>query len=39
MRIEHDVADFKDVLIRPKRSVLTSRSEVTERISFKIKTT
>ncbi len=29
MRIENDVKlDFKDVLIRPKRSVLTSRSEV-----------
>ena len=30
MRIEYDVKlDFKDVLIRPKRSVLKSRSEVT----------
>ena len=29
MRIEYDVKlDFKDVLIRPKRSVLKSRSEV-----------
>lgn len=29
MRIEHDVKlDFKDVLIRPKRSTLNSRSEV-----------
>jgi GMP reductase len=29
MRIEYDVKlDFKDVLIRPKRSVLQSRSEV-----------
>ena len=29
MRIETDVKlDFKDVLIRPKRSTLTSRSEV-----------
>lgn len=29
MRIEYDVKlDFKDVLIRPKRSVLTSRAEV-----------
>jgi GMP reductase len=29
MHIEHEVKlDFKDVLIRPKRSTLTSRSEV-----------
>ena len=29
MRIENEVKlDFKDVLIRPKRSTLTSRSEV-----------
>ena len=29
MRIEEDVKlDFKDVLIRPKRSTLSSRSEV-----------
>ena len=29
MRIEQDLKlDFKDVLIRPKRSTLTSRSEV-----------
>ena len=29
MRIEQDIKlDFKDVLIRPKRSTLTSRSEV-----------
>ena len=29
MRIEEDLKlDFKDVLIRPKRSTLTSRSEV-----------
>lgn len=31
MRIEHDIKlDFKDVLIRPKRSTLKSRSEVRE---------
>ena len=29
MRIENDVKlDFKDVLIRPKRSTLTTRSDV-----------
>ncbi len=29
MRIEYDVKlDFKDVLIRPKRNILTSRSQV-----------
>ena len=29
MRIENDIKlDFKDILFRPKRSVLTSRSEV-----------
>ena len=29
MHIEHEVKlDFKDVLIRPKRSTLTSRSDV-----------
>lgn len=35
MRIEEDIKlDFKDVLIRPKRSTLTSRSEVDLRRSF-----
>ena len=38
MRIEYDVKlDFKDVLIRPKRSVLKSRSEVTLEREFKFK--
>jgi GMP reductase len=38
MRIEYDVKlDFKDVLIRPKRSVLTSRSEVSLSREFKFK--
>jgi GMP reductase len=36
MRIETDVKlDFKDVLIRPKRSTLTSRNEVDIRRSFR----
>jgi GMP reductase len=35
MRIEYDVKlDFKDVLIRPKRSVLKSRSEVSVEREF-----
>lgn len=38
MRIEYDVKlDFKDVLIRPKRSVLKSRSEVSLKREFKFK--
>lgn len=38
MRIENDVKlDFKDVLIRPKRSVLTSRSEVSLIREFRFK--
>lgn len=38
MRIENDVKlDFKDVLIRPKRSVLQSRSEVTLEREFRFK--
>ncbi len=38
MRIEYDVKlDFKDVLIRPKRSVLTSRAEVSLLREFKFK--
>lgn len=38
MRIEYDVKlDFKDVLIRPKRSVLTSRAEVSLSREFKFK--
>lgn len=38
MRIEYDVKlDFKDVLIRPKRSVLTSRSEVSLSREFRFK--
>lgn len=38
MRIEYDVKlDFKDVLIRPKRSVLQSRSEVSLVRDFKFK--
>ncbi len=38
MRIEYDVKlDFKDVLIRPKRSVLTSRSEVTLEREFRFR--
>ncbi len=38
MRIENDVKlDFKDVLIRPKRSVLSSRSEVSLDREFRFK--
>lgn len=38
MRIEHDVKlDFKDVLIRPKRSTLSSRSEVDISRSYKMR--
>ncbi|MCD6039795.1 MAG: guaC [Gammaproteobacteria bacterium] len=38
MRIEYDIKlDFKDVLIRPKRSVLTSRSEVSLEREFHFK--
>ena len=38
MRIENDIKlDFKDVLIRPKRSVLKSRSEVSLEREFKFK--
>lgn len=38
MRIEYDVKlDFKDVLIRPKRSVLTSRAEVSLERDFRFK--
>jgi len=38
MRIENDVKlDFKDVLIRPKRSVLQSRSEVSLEREFRFK--
>jgi GMP reductase len=38
MRIESDLKlDFKDVLIRPKRSTLNSRSEVNIRREFKMK--
>lgn len=38
MRIEYDVKlDFKDVLIRPKRSVLTSRAEVSLLREFRFK--
>jgi GMP reductase len=38
MRIEYDVKlDFKDVLIRPKRSVLKSRSEVSIEREFKFR--
>ena len=38
MRIENDVKlDFKDVLIRPKRSTLTSRKEVQLRRTFTFK--
>lgn len=40
MRIEYDIKlDFKDVLIRPKRSVLKSRSEVSLEREFKFKHT
>lgn len=40
MRIEYDVKlDFKDVLIRPKRSVLKTRSEVTLEREFTFKHT
>lgn len=38
MRIEYDIKlDFKDVLIRPKRSVLKSRADVTLDREFKFK--
>lgn len=38
MRIEYDIKlDFNDVLIRPKRSVLKSRSEVTLEREFKFR--
>lgn len=38
MRIENDIKlDFKDVLIRPKRSTLTSRSEVSLEQTYKFK--
>jgi GMP reductase len=38
MRIENDIKlDFKDVLIRPKRSVLTSRAEVSLEREFRFK--
>jgi GMP reductase len=38
MRIEYDIKlDFKDVLIRPKRSVLKSRSEVSLEREYKFK--
>lgn len=38
MRIEYDIKlDFKDVLIRPKRSVLQSRSEVALEREFRFK--
>lgn len=38
MRIEYDVKlDFKDVLIRPKRSILKSRSEVSLEREFQFK--
>ncbi len=38
MRIEYDIKlDFKDVLIRPKRSVLKSRSEVSVDREYKFK--
>lgn len=38
MRIEYDIKlDFRDVLIRPKRSVLKTRSEVTLEREFKFK--
>jgi GMP reductase len=40
MRIEYDIKlDFKDVLIRPKRSVLKTRSEVSLEREFKFKHT
>lgn len=40
MRIEYDIKlDFKDVLIRPKRSVLNSRSEVSLERELKFKHT
>ena len=40
MRIEYDVKlDFRDVLIRPKRSVLKTRAEVTLKREFKFKHT
>jgi GMP reductase len=40
MRIEYDIKlDFKDVLIRPKRSVLKSRSDVSLEREFKFKHT
>ncbi|HLB57943.1 MAG TPA: GMP reductase, partial [Gammaproteobacteria bacterium] len=38
MRIEYDIKlDFKDVLIRPKRSILKSRSEVSLEREFRFK--
>jgi GMP reductase len=38
MHIEQDVKlDYKDVLIRPKRSVLSSRKEVDLKRTFKFK--
>lgn len=38
MRIEYDIKlDFKDVLIRPKRSILTSRSEVSLEREFRFR--
>jgi GMP reductase len=38
MRIENDVKlDFKDVLIRPKRSTLKSRSQVSLVRTYKFK--
>src|SRR3990167_10474661 len=40
MRIEYDVKlDFRDVLIRPKRSVLKSRAEVSLEREFRFKHT
>ena len=40
MRIEYDVKlDFRDVMIRPKRSVLKSRAEVSLEREFQFKHT
>ncbi|HIN04079.1 MAG TPA: GMP reductase, partial [Candidatus Poseidoniales archaeon] len=40
MRVEHDVKlTFDDVLIRPKRSTLVSRSDVTLEREFKFRHT
>ena len=40
MRIEYDVKlDFRDVLIRPKRSVLKTRADVSLEREFKFKHT